>query len=877
MAASKLKRIISSALVCLMLTPIVSLATNDTANNTTATDTSEAEDTATTDDTADTATTGTTTAATNGAITKEKTGITFIDKINSSSLPTDNITQEDVDKALENLIASESQRRQSAYEAACEEPEADASLESSKVFDADKVIDGHMYVCESSEYELYCEPESASIILRCKENGTLIRSTVEDEDAYVRSSQLPAFNRITSGITLVPIKYDGTTDSRSGSYDKGNNYASSRDASITYDAIDNGFVAHLDFDNHKNDASLEGLNIQFDLEVTLDDQGLHVEIPIDSVEENFDEKSKCFLMGDVYVYPLLGYTDRGDTEGYMILPDGNGIIVKHEDLYEDGTAKYKSAYQARVYGDDISFETVVEEDATKERADLNDVEEVIAPYFGMVHSYASFNDGSNVDDVAVLGIIEEGEYNAVITGSFNGVNSCFENYTYANLIYREKYEQPTDNASGSSKSTASDMLTGDVKITYVLTSGDEANYSGLANKCREVLLANGELVKGTDLDYDVRVDFLGLDKENFLLFRRNVVATTIDNIESILSELQENGVNKISAYYDGWQKGGMYNLPNTEYKVDGDLGGNSALEDLIKKYEGTDISIALIQDVLNINDTTSNSTFTAAKMINKKTYSYSDRFLNVYKTFKYLTPSKTNEYVKELASNMKDGGVMNVSLSGFTDTLFTYTLSSVTYTRESAMEAYTSALEAIIAEGMNVSLEQPSMYLWKYTDEFLDMPNGSSMYVYASEEIPFLSILLTGNMKVYSEYVNYEANQTEFFLKLVETGTYPSFLLTQESPTVLQYTNSSWNYSSEASKYISLIAEFNAELEKVHEHTENSYIVKHEMHYDGNQNVTKVTYSNGAVVYVNHGEEAVSVDNVTIDGLDYELGEVGEE
>lgn len=878
MAASKLKRVLSSALVCLMLTPIVSLATNDAANNTTATGNTT---TTATDDKADATTnnktSGTTTGAANGAIVKEKTGIAFIDKINSSSLPTDNITQADVDEALNYLIATQSKRRQLAYEMACEEPEADDTLKSDKVFDADKVIDGHMFVTEAAGYELYCEPETASIIIRCKENGTLIRSTVEDEDAYVRSSQLPAFNRITSGITIAPIKHDGETDSRSGKYDKGNAFVSSRDASITYDAVDNGFVAHLNFDNHKNDLSLVGLNIQFDVQVTLDEQGLHVYIPKSSIQENFDEEKICYLMGDVYVYPLLGYTDRGDTEGYMILPDGNGIIVEHEDLYEDGTAKYKSPYQARVYGEDISFAPVVVEDMTKERADLNPVEEVIAPYFGMVHSYASFNEGSKEKDVAILGIVEEGEYNAIINGSFNGVNSCFENYTYANIVYREKYEQQTDNATGSSKSEATELLTGDVKVSYVLASGEEANYAGLANKCRDLLLASGELVKGTDLDYDVRVDFLGLDKENFLLFRRNVVTTTVENMESIITKLQENGVNNISAYYDGWQKGGMYNLPNTDYKVDSDLGGNSALEDLVKKYEGSGVSISLIQDVLNINDTTSNSTFTAAKMINKRTYSYTDRFLNVYKTFKYLTPSKTNEYVKELAANMKDGGMTNVSLSGFTNTLFTYTLNSKPYSREVAMEAYTSALDAIIAEGMNVSLDQPSMYMWKYTDEFLNMPNASSMYVYASEEIPFLSILLKGNMKVYSEYVNFEANQTEFFLKLIETGTYPSFLLTNESPTVLQYTNSSWNYSSEAEKYMNVISKFNTELEKVNAHTKNAYIVNHEMHYDGNTDLTKVTYSNGSVVYINHGEESVSVDNVTIDGLDYELGEVGEE
>ena len=864
MAASKLKRFFSLALVCLMLTPIVSFATNDAGD--TKAEEKEANDTAADSNTQQPA------ANTNG-IEKKETGIAFIDKTKPSAISTDGMTQEAVDKALNYLIASSTERRQMAYEAAAEKPAADQSLKSDDVFDSSKVIDGHMYVCEAGDYELYAEPESLSIIIRDKKTGTLLRSTLEDEEAYVRSSQLPAYSMITSGVTILPVKYDPESESRSGMYDKQNSMASSRDATITYDKIDHGFVAHLNFDNHKNDLSLKGLNIQFDLEVTLNENGLHVELPDESINENYEEGKLGYLMGDVRIFPLLGYTDRGDTEGYMILPDGNGIIVNFQDFYQDGTAKYKSPYQARVYGTDVSFDNVTVVDAEKEREDFNSVEDVIAPYYGMVHNYSSLNGGSHEKDIAVLGFVTSGEYNCTINGIFNGVNNTFENYTFANVTYREIYQQPTDNASGSSKTEVTEILLKDLQMDFLVTSGDEANYSGLANSCRDLLTEKGIISTNDDTDYDVRVDFLGLDKENFLLFRRNVVATTVENIETIIGKLQESGIEDISAYYDGWQKGGMYNLPNTEYKVDKDLGGNSAMKDLVNKYKDSSVSISLVQDMLNINDTTSNSTFTAMKMVNKRTYSSTDRFLNVYKTFKYLTPSKTNEYIKTLSDNMQDGGIDNVALSGFTDTLSTYSLSSKMHSRKDAMDYYTSALEEIEKNGMTVSLDEPSMYLWKYADAYLNMPISSSMYVYASGEIPFLTSVLKGSMKVYSEYVNFEANQTEFFLKLIETGVYPSFLLTYESPTVLQYTNSSWNYSSDYRQYIEVISEFNEDLKAVNEKTAGAYIVKHEMNYDNVANLTKVTYSNGVVVYVNYSENTVSADGTTIDGLSYKVGE----
>ena len=87
-------------------------------------------------------------------------------------------------------------------------------------------------------------------------------------------------------------------------YDKTNSQASSRDAEITYDKTTNGFTAHLNFNNKQNDVSLKGLNIQFDVVVTLDDMGLHVSNPDATIKENLEAGKLGYMMGDVYLFPL---------------------------------------------------------------------------------------------------------------------------------------------------------------------------------------------------------------------------------------------------------------------------------------------------------------------------------------------------------------------------------------------------------------------------------------------------------------------------------------------------------------------------------------------------------------------------------------------
>ena len=151
---------------------------------------------------------------------------------------------------------------------------------------------------------------------------------------------------------------------------------------------------------------------------------------------------------------------------------------------------------------------------------------------------------------------------------------------------------------------------------------------------------------------------------------------------------------------------------------------------------------------------------------------------------------------------------------------------------------------------------------------FLDMPLGSSDYMYVDEEVPFLSMVLKGIIPMYSDYVNFEANKTEFFLQMIEAGVYPSFYVTKENSSALIYTRSSNLYTTEYSTYRDTIISYDEQLREVAESVEGAYIVDHEKTESG---VTKVTYDNGVVVYVNYSDKAVSIDGITVDALSYSV------
>ena len=232
----------------------------------------------------------------------------------------------------------------------------------------------------------------------------------------------------------------------------------------------------------------------------------------------------------------------------------------------------------------------------------------------------------------------------------------------------------------------------------------------------------------------------------------------------------------------------------------------------------------------------------------------------MYNLFYYLLPEKTREKLTALAEDLKRNGAGYLAIGGITENLFSYSLRDRYYTRNDGAEAYEEALRSA-SDGLKLALEEPFQYQWPYMSAFLNMPLDGSEYMYTDEEVPFLTIALKGLVPMYSDYVNFEANKTELFLRLAETGVYPSFYITRKNSSDLIYTNSSDLYSTQWDAYRGTVVQYDRELRTLNDRTAGAFIENHEK-LDGD--VRKVTYSNGIMVYVNYSGESRSVDGITV-------------
>ncbi len=697
--------------------------------------------------------------------------------------------------------------------------------------DTSRELDGHHLVAANDSYELYLYEPALSIIVKNTKTGAVMESTVRDEE------RLGSVNEtwkgfLQSGIVVELQEETNTMQRKLGIEGSG--------AQVSVEMIPGGFRAKLDYPTQE---------LGFEAEVKLyDDGSITACIPESSIYENADNKK----IGNIYVFPLLGSSRLGEKEGYMFVPDGNGALIYLDD--KDG--RFDSGYVQKVYGSDIGVgESYVLSLLWDSYETHNDAEMILAPVYGMVHTD---------DEMGYLAIIESGDEEASIYATPNG---AYSDYNWITAAFRKctTYIQPTSN-SGGSVTKVTDRIKYDINVRYMFVDGADANYTGLAKRYRDYLIEKDELVKVED-DFKVRLDFLGLDVENWMLWKKDAPVTTVDNIREIYADLESEGVTDILSIYKGWQEGGIFDLPVTSYDVDSSIGGARELSKLMDECEGKNIDFYLFTDGVRANTETGNTTFDTVKKMDKRLYTQ-DTYQNVYREFVYWTPQKSLQNLQLLQKNFVKKGVNKIALSEIGNTMFTYTMGDTMQTRLVSKYLYGEALRQI-SENMDLMLEAPVQCYWQYAKAIVDMPIADSDYIYTDQSVPFLSIALKGILPMYGDYVNFEANEREYFLKLVETGIYPSFYLTYENPSELIYTNSSDVYTAQYSVYRDQILNYYDELSEVSERTKGSMIVNHEITDTG---VTIVTYDNGVKLYINYDETERKAEDVTVPALSYVIG-----
>ncbi len=576
--------------------------------------------------------------------------------------------------------------------------------------------------------------------------------------------------------------------------------------------------------------TFEETGISLQVRLRLEADGVRVEIPSDSIRQ----ENPAFKLGLLYLYPFLGATRGGSTPGYMLLPDGTGSLIRFAD-----STKAKNMFYGRYYGDDLGMIAKLPYDPQ-----VNRPYPVSFPVFGMVHG-----EKGN----AFLSIVEKGAAYGEIQAHPAGILTNF-NFLYNVFIYNQSYFQAT-NRSGAGVTTIQKQPNDfDVLVHYRFLSGEAADYVGMARSYQQYLVDKGALRKSPDSNPNigVRLEFLGGDKEKVLFWHRFISMTTLPQMSEILAGLQLPNPEVI---YYGWQPLGATSMPPASLKLERRLGSLSELRALAEKIaaDGGHFSLYLDPQAALRDESGYSFRNDLALAITNVNLRGHNRYFNYYFTFEAL-----QRRYAALTDDMASQREVGLALDGIGSTLYSDFKKSSPLNREQAIQAYQNLLAN---SPLRLGFYRPNDYLWSVTQAYYDMPLGDNGYIYTSEAVPFLPIVLAGYVPYYGAALNFSSNLEEDLLRHVDYGIYPSYFLTHEATAKMLNTNSSWIYTSSYAQWGEHIRETYRWMNDLLAPVRGQEITARQMLAEG---IFVTTYANDKQIIVNYTTHSFAYKGIMV-------------
>lgn len=581
------------------------------------------------------------------------------------------------------------------------------------------------------------------------------------------------------------------------------------------------------------------LSIGVAMDIYLTDNGLEIKLPMGSVTEEGDYK---VISMDI----CQNLTAAKNTEeGYYMYPDGCGAIME----FQDASHQNENAVEYKIYGDVQQYKNMLGEWD-------EDGDEVFLPIFG-----------AKIGNKSFLSIIKDGEETAsinIIPKPEEGTNKMYCTFTYRNLFNDVRKDK--DGNEVTKNRYDSDMADIRRVVSYnFFEAGEDITYADMAVKYREYLTEECGIKKKTDdINIPVSMDiFMGINEEGTIRDSFKAV-TTFEEAEKMVDELKKKEIGNLEVQLKGWTDKGYFTDP-VQFPANSDIGGNKGLKSFADKYKsdgGVKVSLEtnLLEAKAEEGGYDSNTEIVIAGNYNPITDAEATTYL--------LSPNVAAGKLNQLLEDIKDSkaaidGISFYSLGQYV----TWNYSNDNMINKSqCKKIWEDMLEKTAKEYDEVTVQGGNQYILKYANKATDIPYEDSGYRMSTKSVPVFQIAVHGLVNYTGGALNLSSDQDKEKLKWAEFGYVPFFELTYSGSEELMHTDYSELFSSTFSSWVDEATEVYKDFNKNLIDVWNEFIVDHE---EVQEDVFKVTYENGKVVYVNYNDVECEVDGNVIDKNSY--------
>ncbi|MHB1484017.1 MAG: DUF5696 domain-containing protein [Saccharofermentanales bacterium] len=643
-----------------------------------------------------------------------------------------------------------------------------------------------------------------------------------------------------SSINIAIPRFENLSDYMLSKAQKVLDKAGYTEADFNFDSADNKMILPRPKSNYMDLA----------IEYTLDGADLIAKVPAKSIKYD----SKEMNVTRISVLPFFGAAGK-DKEGYIFVPDGSGALIS----LNNGKANHNS-YLAPVYGRDHSIPVT--------RLTRSEESHIYLPVFGLKQ-----------EEDAFFAVIEKGDAAADIelrtSGQINSYNNIYPTFNFKYAAVETRF---TLNIAGL-LNFQKKSLQSDLQIRYMFLQGEEADYTGMAHRYQKYMLDSKQMSRQEfKATLPVNVNLIGaipnIRSVAGIPVKSQKPVTTFRQAVDLLKELKTSGFGDIYLQYTYWCNNGILNTTSDKIDIINALGSRSDFNSLI---EYTKMSGIGFYPNLNFIYTTGGAFY---GLFTEKSQAARDLGSSVVHDFKYNTatlnyiPDGTNTII----SPNRYGGIFDkfvkkynryeiegLSLGVMGEDLNSDYNKNAIIDRQMTKDEILKQLDRLKASIGSLTFDGANAYLLKNAALINSMPAESGNYYMFDRSVPFYQIVLHGIIPYSSEPLNLAGDYETAGLKLIETGTIPSFEWMYEHNTEIKETEADF-FALNYNDWLGWAKEYYKEISAALEGCQTSSITSHEMLAE---KVYMTVYGNGTKVIVNYNTVAYEKEGITVEPMDY--------
>lgn len=674
-------------------------------------------------------------------------------------------------------------------------------------------------ITTSNDLKLYLNRDLLNIAIYDERNGYIWFGYYPEYESKSYTSSLKQW--IESGITVDYFDAVSLNEARMSITDP------DAGTTISYQMISQGFKASI---------NMVKLGISFELMVSLENDEVVVNLPYTSIVEipyktPAMKFAKEYKVQSIIVFPYLG-SQNHEINGYAMIPDGSGALIRYTET------PYDSAYIKRIYGRDLGIQSsITSTEHLKEESTLS------LPLYGINHGY---------QQAAFLAELTSG-YGAAELHSYPYMYNAIDiNTTF--FAYKTRDRSLIELSGGAISSIPlinKDPYPFDYEVKYSFLANEEASYSGMAKRYQEHL----DLEIDEEQTMDMHLEIVGIDQKPSLFGQTHVKLTTYKEAKNIILDLYED-IKNFEVTYRSYNQGGTYGKTPYQFKYASALGGRSQFKKMMEAVHETDgVIMSLEHSPLVLAHTR-----VFDSQLRKTTLNLFEVGIDSSRdsTGTMLSVLGLSERILRYDQRFKSYDLTHLSLKAIGDLSFSYQRNQTTVYREQMISEMMNEMDEL--NDYYLGLYQPANYFYSSISSYYETPYQANSYAYISQSIPFIPLILSGSVKLYSPLLNYVNNLDEMTLKMIEYQLRPSFIVTAKPGYLLRYTHVEYLYTTEYSVWEEVIKATYQDVYDVLKDVQGERMLSHQYIELG---LAEIQYESH-VIYVNYSDITYTIGTTVI-------------